>query len=268
MELEIITKVPRRARTGPPQLFVHGAWHGAWCWDVHFLDYFVQQGFHVHALSLRGHGNSEGREKLRWTRIADYVDDLVTVAERMDSPPVVIGHSMGGHVVQKYLERRVAPAAVLLASLPPAGAMSTTLRIARNHPFLFGKMNLTLSLYPLLGSAALAREYLFSDALSDDAVDAYWKQLQDESFRSFLDMLAINLPRPHMVRTNMLVLGAEKDAMFSVEEVEATARAYNTKAEIFKGMGHDMMLEPRWHLVADRMVGWLEQMGLAKEATI
>lgn len=57
----------------------------------------------------------------------------------------------------------------------------------------------------------------------------------------------------------MLVLGAEMDAVFSVDEVEATARAYNTKAEIFNGMAHDMMLEPGWQLVAERILGWLKE---------
>jgi hypothetical protein len=40
-----------------------------------------------------------------------------------------------------------------------------------------------------------------------------------------------------------------------VDEVEATARAYNTKAEIFKGMAHDMMLEQGWLSAAERIVG-------------
>lgn len=259
MKLEIISKHPLVANGSPPLLFVHGAWHGAWCWDVHFLDFFVQQGFSVHAVSLRGHGKSEGRRKLRWTRIADYVDDVAMAAEQLSSPPVVIGHSMGGHVVQKYLERRVAPAAVLLASLPPAGALRTTLRILRKHPWIFLKINLILSLQPLVATPVLAREYFFSEGLSDGQLRGYWEQLQDESYLGFLDMLVLNLPKPQKVRTNMLVLGAEKDAVFGVDEVEATARAYNTKAEIFKGMAHDMMLEPGWQSVAERIVGWLRE---------
>jgi pimeloyl-ACP methyl ester carboxylesterase len=46
---------------------------------------------------------------------------VVAVAERLPTPPVVIGHSMGGFVVQKYLETHQAPAGVLLASIPPRG---------------------------------------------------------------------------------------------------------------------------------------------------
>lgn len=258
MKLEIISRLPSQPASPTPLLLVHGAWHGAWCWDVHFMDYLAGQGFMVHAVSLRGHGHSEGREKLRWTRIADYVEDVAQAAAQLPSPPILIGHSMGGHVVQKYLERHGAPAAVLLASLPPAGALATTLRLARRHPLAFAKVNLTLSLLPLVATPALARDCFFSEGLAQEQVLTYWQQLQDESFLGFLDMLALDLPRPAKVKTPMLVLGAGLDTIFSTAEVEATARAYNTKAEIFAGMAHDMMLEPRWELVAQRIAAWIK----------
>jgi alpha-beta hydrolase superfamily lysophospholipase len=55
----------------------------------------------------------------------------------------------------------------------------------------------------------------------------------------------------------MLVLGAERDAIITTEEVRSTAIAYRSEAEIFPGMCHDMMLEPDWREVAERIVGWL-----------
>jgi pimeloyl-ACP methyl ester carboxylesterase len=119
MNLEIISKYPIESRHTTPLLFVHGAWHGAWCWKVHLLDFFASHGFSAHALSLRGHGNSAGRGDLRGTRIADFVDDVAEVARQLPKPPVVIGHSMGGLVVQKYLQKYPAPVAVLLAAVPP-----------------------------------------------------------------------------------------------------------------------------------------------------
>lgn len=265
MKLEVISKRPSQPSSEPPILLIHGAWHGAWCWDVHFMDYFVRQGFAVHAVSLRGHGKSEGREKLRWTRIADYVEDVVTLAQSLPKPPVVIGHSMGGLVVQKYLELYTAPAAVLLASVPPSGVLATTLRIARRHPLIFAKVNLTFSLYPLVASPSLTREAFLSDSLPDEQVQRYWERMQDESFLGFLDMLAFNLPQPEKVKMPILVLGASKDTAFSPAEVEATARAYNTTADIFNDMAHDVMLEPKWESVAERISGWLKGRVAAKE---
>ncbi len=143
MQLETISRQPPAHARPTPLLFVHGLWTGLWCWTEHFLDYFAAHGYAAHALSLRGHGNSEGRERLRWIRLSEYVDDLAQVAAQLPSAPVVIGHSNGGAVVQKYLETHDAPAGVLMASVPPAGAIPSAIRTLLRHPWPFIKANLT-----------------------------------------------------------------------------------------------------------------------------
>ena len=88
----------------------------------------ADNGYRALALSLRGHGNSATDKKLGRFSIADYVDDVRTVAETPPTPPVVIGHSMGGLVVQKYLENQPAAAGVLLAAVPPQGTRAAVVR--------------------------------------------------------------------------------------------------------------------------------------------
>ena len=105
VNLEVISKSPSQSSRHPPLILIHGAGHGAWCWRGNFLDYFAEIGWEVHALSLRGHGNSEGKSKLRWWSIAHYVDDIDFVVKTLDRPPILVGHSMGGFVIQKYLEK-------------------------------------------------------------------------------------------------------------------------------------------------------------------
>jgi pimeloyl-ACP methyl ester carboxylesterase len=266
MKLEVISKQPRGVAHSVPLLFVHGAWHGAWCWDTHILDYFADRGFAAHALSLRGHGESEGRDGLRWARVRGYVDDVARVAAQLSAPPVVIGHSMGGFVVQKYLERFAPPAAVLLASVPPQGVWLTTLRLMLRHPLRFLWANLTLSLYPLVATPALAREAFFSPALGEAEVAAYWRKLQDESFLAFLDMLALDLPKPPKQNTPVLVLGAQNDTIFDRNQIEATARAYGTAAQWLDGVAHDAMLDAGWQSGAERMHAWLLQVLPASDA--
>jgi pimeloyl-ACP methyl ester carboxylesterase len=261
MRLEVINEKPKSGARPTPVLFVHGAWHGAWCWAEHFMPYLAQKGYESFALSLRGHGASEGRERLRWTCIGDYVADVAQVVEQLPRPPVLVGHSMGGMVVQKYLESHAAPAAVLLGSVPPRGVIRATLAIALRHPLAFTRANLTLSLYPLVNTPSLAQEFFFSADMPQEKVATYFARLQDESYRAFLGMLALELPRPRRVKTPMLVLGAAQDTIFSGGEVEATARAYGTQAKIFD-MAHDMMLEAGWQNVADRIVNWLKERGL------
>jgi len=69
MKIELITRKPDDKPKATSLLFVHGKWHGAWCWDEHFLPYFAAYGYDSTALSLRGHADSEGREGLRWYSI-------------------------------------------------------------------------------------------------------------------------------------------------------------------------------------------------------
>ncbi|WP_220348217.1 alpha/beta hydrolase [Alkalilimnicola ehrlichii] len=102
-QLEVLEHHPERPVSDTPLLFVHGAYAGAWCWDAHFLPYFARRGYHAYALSLRGHGESAGHESLHSAGISDYVQDVASVVERFDSPPILVGHSMGGMVVQSIL---------------------------------------------------------------------------------------------------------------------------------------------------------------------
>ncbi|MGA9493105.1 MAG: alpha/beta fold hydrolase, partial [Mycobacterium sp.] len=102
--LEVIDKGQSTDAHKTPLLFVHGGWHAAWCWDEHFLDYFADKGFRAAAVSLRGHGQSTVTQRFRGCSVADYVDDLRHAADGLGRSPVVIGHSVGGFIVQKYLE--------------------------------------------------------------------------------------------------------------------------------------------------------------------
>ncbi len=257
MKLEIISRYPALNSQSTPLLFIHGMLHGAWCWEEYFLDYFAQHGFAAHAVNLRGHGNSEGRDRLRWTRIAEYVEDVAQAVRQLPSPPILIGHSMGGFVIQKYLEDHDEPGAVLLSSPGPTGLLGTALRIARRRPLVFAKANLTLSLLPVVATPQLAREAFFSEDLPDERLLVYWKQMQDESYMALLDMVALDLPKPEKVKSPLLVLGVGRDNMLTPSEIRATARAYNTEAVIVPDVAHNSMLDPRWQSVAKRILDWL-----------
>ncbi|WP_236980409.1 MULTISPECIES: alpha/beta hydrolase [Mycobacterium] len=236
---------------------MHGAYHAAWCWDDHFLDFFVRHGYRVLAPSLRGHGGSPLSQRLNDCSIADYVQDICSVADALASAPVVIGHSMGGFIVQKYLEVRRAPAAVLVASAPPGGLNATALRTAAAHPVKTLRAALGRNMFAVVESPRLAREAFFTPATPELIVSRCRERLQQESHRA----LSVDVTRGEMVRTElidapMLVLGALWDGMLSLRQVSATARAYQTTATFF-AMGHDMMLEPGWAAVAAHIDAWL-----------
>jgi pimeloyl-ACP methyl ester carboxylesterase len=256
MRLNQVSQQPSGPSRTTPVVFVHGAWHGAWCWTEHFLPYFARHGYAAHAFDLRGHGGSDGADGLRTHRIADYVDDLDRVVRGLNSTPALVGHSMGGVVVQKYLESRPGAGAVLLATLPPSGGLRPAARLARRHPFAMLKAAATRSLRPLIATPQQTRAAFFSADITEARLMAYHAQLQDESFQAFLDLIAFNQPDPKRVRVPVLVLGAHRDTIINHSEVEATAAAYRTSATLLP-TAHDMMLDDGWQEVADHILRWL-----------
>ena len=224
------------------------------------MPYFAAAGYECHALSLRGHGASPVR-RLRWASIDDYVADVAAVVDGLPAPPVLVGHSMGGLVVQRYLEGRRLPGAALLASDPVGGVWRVTLRVARRHPLRFLAANLTMRLWPLVSTPELARELFFSTTLPPAVVARHHAALQDESYRAYLQMLLTRFPRPKRVDTPMLVMGGADDFIFSPGEVARTAAAYGTEPVMIPGLAHDMMLDTNWERAADALRGWLGTVG-------
>ncbi len=262
--LELLSREPQGRAHATPLLFIHGAYTAAWCWEEHYLAWFAERGFSAHALSLSGHGGSRGRERLDSLAIADYVGDVAEAVATLPAPPVLIGHSMGGFVVQKYLEGHAAPAAVLMCAVPPQGLMASAFGL------MFGKPGLMTDLNRLMGGGQVAletlREALFAQPVGTDDLKRYYRYAQPESHRALWDMTLFDLPSPRCMRgVPLLVLGGEFDHLVPASLVEMTARTYGVEAEIFAGLGHGLMLERDWELPARRIAHWLEEQGFAAD---
>jgi alpha-beta hydrolase superfamily lysophospholipase len=254
--LEVIDKGSCDDAHPVPLLFVHGGWHSASCW-ANFVDFFADAGYRAVALSLRGHGGSPAGKAFHTCSIADYIEDVRETADSLDRHPVLIAHSLGGFVVQRYLESHNAPAAVLVASVPPQGVLGLAMRIWSRHPWVSMKSLPVGNLTGFIGTTPLVREHLFSAGTPDDIVESGAAQVQPEAVRASLVDPLFRRVRTTRVNTPMLVLGARDDGMVTNAEVRATATAYNTDAEFFAGMGHNMMQEPGWTGVAQRIDAWL-----------
>ena len=258
--LELLTRRPAGRARATPLLFVHGAYCAAWIWEAKMLGWFAEHGWAAHAVSLRGHGGSAGRDRIRWHTLGDYVDDVVETFDGFDTPPVLIGHSMGGMVVQRALRRRRAPAAVLMASAPPHGLWETSVGLAFRDPYVFQQMALLTTLGERHVDPEGIRRAMFSDRMPAAEARRYEPYLQEESQAVVLEMHGWN-PFPPLPPRDipMLVLGAGKDLLVPPDQVHATARMLRTDAVIVPEMGHTMMLEPGWDGVAGRIAAWLEE---------
>lgn len=255
-DLEVIAKAPKGEAHPLPILFVHGAYTAAWCWDEHFLSWFADAGYTCYALSLSGHGHSRDRRALDQYSISDYVNDVTEVIDVLPSPPLLVGHSMGGMVVQKYLERADAPGVVLMASVPPQGLWSSAVGMVMNKPALLQDLN------SVMGGGQphpeTLKEALFHQEIADEDFARFFRHFHPESHRAIWDMTLFNLPHVSlMADVPMLVLGAEHDQIIPPSLVNMTGTTYGVEVEIFPDMGHLMMLEPGWALVAQRIHDWI-----------
>nr|WP_294863946.1 alpha/beta hydrolase [uncultured Pseudogulbenkiania sp.] len=247
------------ARNAPPLLFLHGAFSAAWCWQEHFLPWFAEQGYDCWAPSLEGHGDSSGRNYLSGISIDDYVRNLSAVIRQIGHTPIVIGHSMGGFVLQQYLALHTLPGAVFLASVPPHGLAGSSLRLLSQAPSQFLALNLYQNGMHQPDWSEL-QDMLFSPAASNEVIALMARQAQQESQRAIMDMTLVN---PLFIRplppVTALVLGAADDKLISAADVGATASRLNCTAEILPSIGHMMMLDAHWPRVGNRILEWLDQ---------
>lgn len=223
-------------------VLVHGAWHGPWCW-VHVDAELKRRGHRVTSIALPGHETPGRRDRL-WTTINHSVDALRTSVAACADPPLLVGHSMGGYVVQRYLESADVDAAVLVASVPVKGALAANLRLLRSHPRRTVSAMLSANFIRLVDDPDTVRQLFFTEDTPEEVVGAVAERLQNESARAIAAMIA-RPSRTERVTTPVHVVAAERDAIFTLEEQRQLAAAYRTQVVELHG-GHDLMLDTGW----------------------
>lgn len=253
--LKILKADPGQKPGRLPLLFVHGMWEGAWFWKG-YLDFFSSRGYACYALNLRGHDGSKPASDIGKVSIRDYIADVRAVAERLDNP-VLIGHSMGGLLVQKLAELLNPPAIVAITPAAPRGifALKTwpVIQAALRHsPEIF----LRRPLMP--GKSEMKRLELHR--LPPDEQDRVYDRQVPESGRQTFEIAVKGLPvDASKVRCPVLVIGATEDRITSAKMVRKIARKYDADYMEYSRFAHMIVLEPGWERVAEDIAIWLER---------
>jgi pimeloyl-ACP methyl ester carboxylesterase len=245
----------------PALLFVHGSYCGAWVWAEHFMPYFAARGWPCHAVSLRGHGESEGG--FNFASLDDYVSDIRAAMDRVDGPMVLVGHSMGGLLVQHCVagDERVR-GAVLMSSVPPSGLMSSALHLSLFAPEVCLEFGLLQSLGPSAVEGEAIRRAFFAASTPADALAHLLPKLQKESHRICVELL--NPPRPRLPlgrnRPPVLVIGGDRDVLVPAAALMETATYFDAELSVLGGAPHGLMLDEAWREpTAERILSWLDQ---------
>jgi pimeloyl-ACP methyl ester carboxylesterase len=228
-------------------VFVHGMSHGAWCWKERFIPYFEAKGYTCLAINLPGH-EEMGSSKVISYSINDYVQALGSFVDKLDTPPILIGHSMGGMIVQRYLKTGKAKKAILLASVPPSGVLRPSLRTLFRYPGAIP--------YLLQGNLFKAFQQYSQLFFNDNPLSEVYKpKLCAESFLAYLGLF---IPVTHRIDCPVLVIGGSADGLISVDEFQQTAKHYQAPIEIIDGGSHDLMLDEGCEKTAEVMKGWMQ----------
>jgi pimeloyl-ACP methyl ester carboxylesterase len=259
--LEFIELRPGEPSRGAPILLVHGAFGGAWMWSERFLPSIARSGRYIAAVSLRGHGGSEGRDRVREAALADYVVDLSRAFAEFADPPIVIAHSLGALLVQHLLGHERMRALILLAPVPPEGMffLGPTLLITRPHIWFE-------AMHVLLGSCEPLRhvgQAIFSDRFSPMEINRYLSLMVPEGSRVLMEAY---VPRPtlpaFLIGLPTLVISGSDDPVVGYHATLRTAIYHCADHWVIDGMGHLLHLEPGAEHLFQLVFNWIKQKGL------
>ncbi|KAJ3686062.1 hypothetical protein LUZ61_015226 [Rhynchospora tenuis] len=281
LKMEVIEQEPPAhvndtwKRGAPPVVLVHGSFHAAWCWAEHWMPFFSSSGLHCYAISLLGQGESDvpqgaaaGTLETHASDIADFIKQEISV------PPVLIGHSFGGLIIQSYLSTTInssfgatypKPAgAVLVCSVPPSGNSGLVWRYLLTKPLAAIKVTLSLAAKAFANSLSLCRETFFSSEMEDHSVLRYQELMKGSSKTPLFDLRKLNasLPVPSIQKgsVEILVLGANNDFIVDMEGLYETAKFYDVGPMCVEGVAHDMMLDCAWEKGAEIILEWIRNL--------
>jgi pimeloyl-ACP methyl ester carboxylesterase len=241
-----------------PLLFIHGSFCSAPIWRPRFMPFFSAHGHDCYAVSLRGHGVDESSWSLHFYGLTEYVEDVKNALEEIGEPCVLIGHSLGGMVVQKFIEDNDCLGAILLNSLPPSGAMSSVIHMMTNSPDLYWSLNNVMLFGPDMMTFDMLKRLLVSDDTHPTSLAEAHGLFQPESLRVINEVALFDIPRRRAKEGfPIAVIGGDKDVMIPTSALRETATFHGADLEIIPDAPHAVMLDKNWQGAAERILAWV-----------
>lgn len=254
--IERISYLPRNRRYDTPIVFQHGMWHGAWAWQP-WQALLAEWGWESHAHSLPGHAGSPAQRAMTRITLDYYLGFLRDEIERQSRPPILIGHSMGGALLQWYLKFvGDLPAAVGVAGwISPNNLedMPRFLKLDTLGVLLCWK---TETADPFVRNPIRAARLLLGPD-TDWTPEALHSRLGSESVMVMLQHNAPFWKPPAQINTPLLWVAAEADAAITPNKAARTAAHYGADFQLIPNAGHNLMMERRQAEIIRQIHDWL-----------
>jgi len=248
-------------------LMLHGMWGGGWYWG-NYKNVFEQNGYNCLTPTLRFHDmnpTDTPDPRLGTTSLLDYAEDLEEEIKKLESPPIIMGHSMGGLIAQILGSRGLARALVLLTPASPRGILALTPSVIRSFSSITFKWGFwkkpmrqtfneavysMLHLLPAEEQKAAYDRFVYESGRAAFEI-GYW--LLDSKRASEVDESKVTCP--------VLVITGAKDRITPVSVSRKVAGKYKNVSTYkeFPNHAHWVVAEPGWQEIVEYISGWLSQ---------
>ena len=257
-------------------VFVHGAWLTSLSWE-NFTDYFKQKGYTTMAPEWPYREDSienlrrNTPPELAQVGVKELTDHYEDIIRKLSEPPILIGHSFGGLIVQQLLDRGIGSAGIGLDPVAPEGVLAVDWTVLKaNSSVLFRWMNWE----KVLSMTFPEFQYAFTNTFPEEEQKKYYdRYVVPETGRIFFQAAFAQLDPHHALRVNfqnherapLLLITSEFDHLVPAHVTKSNYEQYQkslarTDFHEFPGRSHLLMSQDGWEEVADYVAGWLEQL--------
>ncbi|MFD0792905.1 alpha/beta hydrolase [Mucilaginibacter litoreus] len=248
-------------------VFIHGMFQNPVSWEK-WIAYFNEKGYNCLAPSWPLHEGEpaklrnnppQGLGDLELKTIADKIESVI---RQQPEPPILIGHSVGGLIVQLMVAKGLADMGVPIASVAPNAMLA----------FDWGFMkNSALITNPLKGNEPFYMDQesfqsSFCNTMSEEATKIAYEETATHDSRNVLrDCMGrdgqIDTEMPH---APLLFITGEKDEIIPAQLNKRNAEAYTDEVSIadykeFANRGHWICGQEGWKEVAEYIAEWLQE---------
>jgi pimeloyl-ACP methyl ester carboxylesterase len=247
-------------------VFIHGMYMNNLCWE-HWIEYFQERSYTCLAPAWPGRDhpiaelrNRHPDSKLGELTLRTVVNHFESTVMALDEKPILIGHSMGGLVVQLLLQKNLAFAGVAIDSAPPMGVFIANWPFVKSNwphisPFVSLRNPITMNFERF--------QYTFSNTMPfSEQRAAYERYVVPESRRVPIEALTtkIDYAKPH---PPLLFISGGADHLIPASLNKINYAKYKNGPSItnykeFPGRGHFTIGQPGWEKVADFVSSWIK----------
>lgn len=250
-------------------VFIHGMFVTPKCWDG-WVERFQARGYRCLAPAWPLHDRPIQEQRARHPdaelgalSIPALVEHFERIVKDVGEPPILVGHSMGGLLVQLLVQRGLARAGVAIDSAPPKGVASFKWSFLRSNwpvisPFVDKNQPFFMSLAQFV--------YTFVHTLPpEEQRAAYDAHVVPESRivgrGTLSDAAKIDFQKPH---APLFFVAGELDRIIPASLNASNHARYKdagsiTDFKMFEGRTHYIIGQPGWEEVADEVDGWIRR---------